>query len=191
MTHLFNPKLSNRQSNIIKGAILGGSSLVRPKKGKNIYLSMRSKDLEWLQWKASELESLSTKGNITNDGTYRWHSMCYPIFSELRTTFYDKDDKRRLLSETLDMLQDVAISVWFADAAKVKNKKIILNTHIWGEEGSKKIVKYFKAIDIEANLKITSRGTKINFEIENAYKIYNLVTSQLPPFKHKAFNLNS
>ena len=152
---------------------------------------MRSKDLEWLQWKSSELESLATKGSITNDGTFRWHSMCYPIFSDISPLFYDKDNKRKIITETLDMLQDTAIAVWFADAAKVDKKKIVLNSHIWGEEGSKKIVKYFKTIDIESNLKISSRGTKIFFEVENAYKIYNLITPQLPPFKHKDFNLNA
>ena len=43
---------------------------------------MRNKDLDWLKFKAKELSNLATKEPITSEKTFRWHSICYPLFNE-------------------------------------------------------------------------------------------------------------
>lgn len=176
MTHIINPKITTRQKCIIIGTILGGSSIIMPKKGKNCYLSMRSKDLNWLNFKAKELENLATKEPITVEKTYRWHSVCYPVFNEFYETFY-KNKKRCLSLDTLNLLQDLSIAIWFKDCGSIiKNRSIVFNTHVWGKTGSENVSEYFNSLEWKSNV-FTERKNyrvKINEECsKEVMKMYN------------------
>jgi hypothetical protein len=57
---MINPKVTTAQRFLIIGTILGGSSIIKPKKGKNCYLSMRDKDISWLKHKADQLCRLNS-----------------------------------------------------------------------------------------------------------------------------------
>lgn len=168
MTHIINPQINNKQRSIIIGTILGGSSIVRPTKGKNCYLSMRDKDLNWLEFKAKELENLSVKDPITKEKTHRWHSICYPLFNEFESMFYE-NKKRKLKIEVLNLLQEASIAVWYKDCAALNKNKIILNTHIWGEEGTKLCVKYFNSLEWDAEIYKERKNYRIKFS-ENSSK---------------------
>jgi hypothetical protein len=151
VTHIINPKLIKRETQVIYGTILGGSSVVRPTGGKNCYLSMRSKNSKWLMYKASELAVLSSHKPITIEKTNRWHSLCYPLFSEMRDHFYEGKE-RRLSVDILDSLQlsPVAFMIWFGDVGSYRNDRVLLNTHIWGEEGSQTIVDYLRLLSFNS-----------------------------------------
>jgi hypothetical protein len=151
MTHIINPKITSRQRAIIIGTILGGSSVVKPKKGKNCYLSMRSKDLSWLKFKAKELHNLATKDPITSEKTYRWHSICYPLFNEFEEMFYENKE-RKLNSDVLNLLQDTSLGVWYKDCGSLSKNQITLNTHIWGKEGTEKILEYFDSLEWDSEI---------------------------------------
>lgn len=175
MTHIINPKITPRQKAIIIGTILGGSSIVKPQKGKNCYLSMRSKDIKWLNFKAQELHNLSTKEPITSEKTYRWHSICYPLFNEFEEMFYENKE-RRIKIETLNLLQDASIAVWYKDCGYLKKNQIILNTNIWGKEGSEKILEYFNSLEWSAEIfqerksyriKVLEKGSEEILEMYN------------------------
>jgi hypothetical protein len=151
MTHIINPKITSRQRAIIIGTILGGSSVVKPKKGKNCYLSMRSKDLDWLKFKAKELHNLATKDPITSEKTYRWHSICYPLFNEFEEMFYENKE-RKLNSDVLNLLQDASLAVWYKDCGSLNKNQITLNTHIWEKEGTEKIFEYFDSLEWDSEI---------------------------------------
>ena len=68
----------NFQSQILIGSVLGGSSLVKPPKGVNYYLSMRSNNDKWLMYKISEMPDFFTNCNIScYKGTLRCNSCCH------------------------------------------------------------------------------------------------------------------
>jgi sugar O-acyltransferase (sialic acid O-acetyltransferase NeuD family) len=90
---MINPKIIPSQRFLIIGTILGGSSIIKPQKGKNCYLSMRDKDLTWLKFKADQLKDLTSQSPLTIEKTNRWHSVCYPIFNEFYKMFYDGKDR--------------------------------------------------------------------------------------------------
>lgn len=175
MTHIINPKITSKQRAIIIGTILGGSSIVKPKKGKNCYLSMRSKDLNWLKFKAKELSNLSTKDPITSEKTYRWHSICYPLFNEFEDMFYEKKE-RKLKTEVLNLLQDVSLAVWYKDCGFLQKNQVVLNTHIWGKEGTEKTLEYFESLEWEAEIFTERKNYRIRL-LENGseeiLKMYN------------------
>ena len=181
MTHVLSPKISNRQRNIIIGTILGGSSVVKPSKGRNCYLSMRSKNIDWLRWKATELRALATQDPITVEKTNRWHSICYPIFNELREAFYT-DKKRHLEDDALDLLQDSAMGVWFGDCGRYENERIVLNTHVWGEDGSKLVVEYFAKLDWKSEVFTERKNFRVRLDEKSSEDFLRITMPQMPHF---------
>lgn len=179
MTHYINPHLTERQKNIIKGTILGGSSIVRPKSGKNCYLSMRSKNVKWLAFKSGELSILASDNPLTIEKTTRWHSLCYPVFADMRIMFYEKDE-RRLKLECLDSLRDIALAVWFGDSAYFKRGRVVFNTHIWGDKGTEIIKNYFELLGY--NSTIIKERDKLRLELDEASgtSLVKLVSPHLP-----------
>ena len=181
MSHKINPPISDFQKQIIYGTLLGGSSLIKYANGVNSYLSMRSKNIEWLTYKAKELESLASSTPFTKDTTGRWHSMCYPIFNTIRNDFYDSKGNRRLREDSLDSLKDIAFSIWYGDCGKHdKNGCISLNTHVWGEKNSKIIIKYLKVIEINSKIVFERNCLRILLDKSSSEVFFKLAEPQLP-----------
>lgn len=172
--------LSSRQLQVIIGTILGGSSLAKTKKGKNFYLMMRDKNSSWMQKKVGELISLGKNEIVMRDGTNRWCSRCLNKLTELSKFFY-KNKKRELRAEILDSLMDIGLAVWYLDCASIINDKIVFNTNIWGEKGSKKIVKYFEIIDYQTKIIDVRHSIRVCFNeasTENLLKLINPCISE-------------
>lgn len=181
VTHYISPKITTRQSQIISGTILGGSSIVKPTKGKNCYLSMRSKDGLWLDYKARELKSLASLEPITIEKTNRWHSLCYPIFTKFREEFY-KGKERKLRLENLELLQDIGLAMWFGDCGKWRDNNVILNTNIWGEKGSKIIKKYIECCGWKCEIFEERGGCRVSMEEQSSRDFLEIIVPQLPGF---------
>lgn len=177
MTHIINPKITTRQRCIIIGTILGGSSIVMPQKGKNCYLSMRSKNLNWLNFKSKELANLATKEPITTEKTYRWHSVCYPLFNEFHQMFYN-NKKRTLNIETLNLLQDLSVAVWFKDCGNIsKNEIATFNTHIWGKAGTETIAAYFDSLEWKATIFTERKNYRVKIDQEASKEVIKMCNS--------------
>jgi hypothetical protein len=179
MTHIINPKVTSSQRFLIIGTILGGSSIIKPKKGKNCYLSMREKDISWLNHKSDQLKDLASQSPMTIEKTNRWHSVCYPIFNEFCEMFY-KDGKRDLKMETLNLLHDSSIAVWFGDAGKCRGDKVFLNTNIWGEGGSEMVAEYFKSLEWNASVALERKNFRVRLDKESSDEFLAMVSSHLP-----------
>lgn len=181
MTHIINPQITSRQKNIIIGTILGGSSIVKPNKGKNCYLSMRSKNINWLKYKANELKNLASSDPITVEKTNRWHSICYPVFNDFEKKFYENGE-RKLDVEILNLLHELSLSVWYVDCGKLIKNKIILNTHIWGEEGTNIIIEYLKGLDWKADVFLERKNYRIKIDEESSKEFMEMCKSNLAEF---------
>lgn len=181
MTLIFNPPTTPRQEQIIRGTILGGSSIIKPKKGRNCYLSMRSTNAKWIEYKAREMVNLTSPAPFTLENTFRWHSMCYPIFSDFREEFYDENN-RILKLESLDPLQDIGLGVWYVDRGEIEKGSIIMNTHVWGEKGTKVVVKYFKLLGYKSEIVQENKYWRVKIDQESSRKFLALTSPQLPEF---------
>ena len=69
----------------------------------------------------------------------------------------------------MNLLQDVSIAVWYKDCSVLNKNKIILNTHIWGEEGTELCVKYFNSLEWDAEIYKERKNYRIKFS-ENSSK---------------------
>lgn len=179
--HTISPPMTSREKQIIIGTILGGSSIIKPSKGKHCYLAMRGKLGAWLEHKAFQLSKFATEKPFSIEKTNRWHSLCYPIFDEFRANFYYRD-KRRLKIEQLEGLHDIALAIWYGDAGKFHRGQVILNTHIWGEKGTKVFRQYFELIDYSAELFKERGRSRLRLDEESSRKFIKLVCPHLPLF---------
>jgi hypothetical protein len=176
-----NPTFSKRQEQIIIGTILGGSSIIEPKKGKHCYLSMRDKNAKWLEHKAFQLQEFASFEPFTLEKTNRWHSCCYPYFDDLRTKFYKKSE-RKLDIDLLSSLWDVGMAIWFGDCAKKIENCLWLNTSVWGQKNSKLIIKYFKLIDWDSELVKERGGLRVKLDSPSTFKALQIISHELPLF---------
>lgn len=172
--------LTLRENQIITGTILGGSSLIMPKNGKNCYLSMRDKNAAWLETKADALKSIASPAPFTIEKTNRWHSLCVPELNGFREKFY-KDGKRHLRLEVLERLWDVSLAVWYQDCGLNINDRVIIKTHIWGEEGTELFKTYFELIDYQAEI-VKERGKfRVRLDQDSSKHFLNMVLPILHP----------
>ena len=63
MTYQNGPILKENQKQTLYGTILGGSSIIKPDRGKNCYLAMRDNNKLWLDYK---IEVLSERIPVVN-----------------------------------------------------------------------------------------------------------------------------
>lgn len=185
MTYYDNPSIIDWHKQVIMGTVLGGSSIVKPKKGKNCYLFMRSADKKWLEYKACELSLLASQRPFTKEGnTIRWHSNCYPIFTNYYNIFYN-ENKKMVKMDILDSLRDIGLAVWYVDCGKLHKNKIILNTNKFGEAGTETIVKYFNEVGIgETTLVHERKYIRLSFSEEATTKFLLIVANRIPNFMH-------
>ena len=179
--HITSPQITGRQNKIIIGTILGGSSIVKPSKGKHCYLAMRSRNRRWIERKASELAILASPEPFTESThTNRWHSLCYPIFDEYRDMFY-KDNVRHIKSTILDTMYDLSWAIWYMDSGTYLNEEIILNTHVWGEKGTKTIERYFRNGFNFSTRITTDRGRfRITINPDSSKDFFKIISPHVP-----------
>ena len=179
--HEINPVITDVQKKIIIGSILGGASIVSPEDCVNSYLSFRCKDSEWFNFKAIELKSLASKKSTITDATNRWHSKCYPIFNEHKSSFFYKG-KRRLTLDNLERLWDLSLGVWFVDSGYYKKEQVVFNTNIWGKKGTEVIKKYFNLLDYDVEIFLEKKKFRIRFDPKSSLNFLQLIVPTLPLF---------
>ena len=178
ITKLLNPTFLRLHWQTIAGAILGGSSLVKPKHGKHHYLSMRGKDAEWLEFKTNILTNFASQEPFTKEKTNRWHSLCFPVFDQFADLFY-KDGKRYLDIDRIEVLSTklytFGIMIWYGDCGKYIDEKIVFNTHIWGKEGTEALAYYFTLCGWQTDI----AEDKILLNEESSHKLIQMLEPEL------------
>lgn len=180
-----NPDITLLQKEIILGTILGGSSIVKPAKGRNCYLSMRGRDSHWLEYKAVQLKAIAADAPFTlpkTGGTYRWHSCCYPFLSEYRNEFYTKKGRRSLHQSSLDPLRDWGLAVWFVDCGRFDGNEIVMNTNVWGKRGTATACIYFRSLGYEAYSFQERGGWRLKLDEYSSQCFLKIITAPIPIF---------
>jgi hypothetical protein len=184
MTYYIGPQITPWQKQIILGTILGGSSIVKPRGGRNAYLSMRGKDAYWLEYKSHELKNLAspTPFLIENENKYfRWHSLCYPEFNNYHALFYD-EKRKKIEMEVLNELRDIGLAIWYLDNAKLEKDKITFNTNVFKEQGTEVICRYFNEVNIAAEAVKISKSYRVHIIDDGIEKFLKTVAHRVPQF---------
>jgi hypothetical protein len=167
------------------GTVLGGSSLVRPPKGVNYYLSMRGQNESWLMYKMAEMPDYFGNSKLcwyTN--TYRCNSCC----SEALTRFQEKvyvGNKRNVTMEILNPLRDIGIAVWYLDSGSRtgrSKKNAYINTTKFGEAGTKVVHQYFNEVDMPCNVNRDGDRLKVLFTVSGTEALIATIGHCVPEF---------
>lgn len=175
------------QNQILYGTILGGTSIIRPPKGVNYYLSMRGNNLKWLMYKKQLLPNYFEGCKINQYGnTYRVNSRCMETLTEIRSIFY-KGHKRKIHMRVLDSLTSVALAVWFLDSGGKSGrgkKNAYINTTRFGKRGTRTIRKYFRSVDMPCNINVDGKREKILFSVKGTEKLMRVIAHDFPSFMY-------
>lgn len=175
------------EQQILIGTVLGGSSLVRPPKGKNYYLSMRSKDELWLRYKMAEMPNFFKSDSLHRYGsTFRCNSSCCEKLTEIHEQIYN-NSKRSVSMKVLDTLHDIALAVWYIDGGSKtgRNKKnAYLNTTKFGIDGTKVVLKYFNEVGLPCTLNRDGNRLKVLFSVESTEKFFKIIAHRFPTFMY-------
>lgn len=173
------------QDQILIGTVLGGSSLVRPPKGTNYYLSMRSQNVDWLQYKMLEMPTYFPNPKLHKYGnTFRCNSCC----SEVLTDCYEKlyQGNRRVPSmEVLDLLNDTGWTAWWLDGGGLTGrgkKNAYLNTTKFGPEGTQVVCDYFNSLDVYCNVNRDKSRLKVLFTVPGTLEFFKVIGACVPSF---------
>lgn len=189
MTYQYGPKLKENQKQTLYGTILGGSSIIRPERGKNCYLTMRDHDNVWLSYKIDVLKDFFKldENTIKKDkNTYRCYSVAYPVFNDIYRLFY-KDEQKLVTTEILEILTDEAWMVWFVDAGRKTKRKAYLRTHKFGKDGTQNIVDYFNSLDCDCELHQHRDRYEVIFGNKGAFELLKILAPKIPDFLLKRF----
>lgn len=184
MTYQNGPRLKENQKQTLYGTILGGSSIICPKKGKNCYLAMRDNDSMWLSYKIDMLRDFFKIDSCTikkDKNTFRCYSVAYPIFNEIYDIFYLNNNKI-ITKNVLEILTDEAWMVWFIDAGKKSKRKAYLRTHKFGKEGTETIVEYFQSLNCDCDIHNSRDRYEIVFSNKGAVELLKILAPKLPEF---------
>lgn len=175
----------NFQIQILLGTILGGSSLIKPPKGVNYCVSMRSNNKEWLEYKMVEMCDFFDNLNLKKYGnTYRCNSSCHPKITELYEKLYE-NNKRSIKMSILDTLTDTGLATWFLDGGSKtgRNKKnAYINTTKFGEEGTQTILRYFQEIGMDCTVNHDKSRLKVLFSVDGTKVFLKTIAHRFPNF---------
>lgn len=177
----------NFQSQVLLGTVLGGSSLVKPPKGTNFYLSMRSQNEKWLYYKMAEMKDYFSDFKLHKYGsTFRCNSCCSPIITELHNQLYE-GNKRKIKMPLLDVLTDTGIAVWFLDSGGKTGRgkrNAYINTTKFGKDGTDIIMQYFNELEINCNINHDGSRLKILFTVKGTECLFKIIAHRFPTFMY-------
>lgn len=175
----------DHQTQILIGTVLGGSSLVKPPRGINYYVSMRSNNDIWLEYKMIEMPDYFPEPKMRKYGnTNRCNSLCHEKITEIRELLYD-GTKRKMDMPLLDGLMDTGIAVWFLDSGGKTGrdrKNAYLNTTRFGEQGTNLIRQYFCEVGMECRINRDGRRLKVLFTVDGTLSLLKTIAHRFPHF---------
>lgn len=176
---------TNRQRQIVIGTVLGGSSLVKPAKGTNYYLAMRSTNADWLHYKMSELSELYKSDNlIKDDNTYRCNSTSSPLFTELQQELY-VEGQRKVSIDLLDTMMDIGLAIWFLDSGSKMGrgrKNAYINTTKLGEASTQTVLEYYRSLEIDCGICKSQNRLRILFGVDGTDRLFKIISPCVPEF---------
>ena len=181
--------LSNWQSQIVHGTLLGNGYLTRTKYSKNYYLTISENiQQQWLLYKGAELENFSArKPLIETESVWKWRSASNSVWNEYRELHY-LDRKKIIDISVLNLLQDIGLAIWFGDKGYWhKNGNIALRTSTYTMDENKEICQYFNEVDMSCNVvNISKNRPNIVFDKDGTLNYLKTIAHRLPVFmQHK------
>lgn len=177
----------NFQEQVVIGTVLGGSSLAKPPKGKNYYLSMRSNNDLWLSYKMDITPKYYRGVSIQRyKNTFRANTSCLPEMTDIKSLLYDKNE-RVVKMNILDQMMDIGLAVWFIDGGGRTGrdkKNAYLNVTKFGKESENVVMDYFNSLSIPCSLNKSRNRMRVLFTVSGTVTLFKIIAHRFPPFMY-------
>ena len=139
--------LSNKQIEIINGALLGDAHAERRGEKTRIRFRQSIDNLEYMLYLLREMGDLS-KGKLSmNWGKapcYYFSTISKELFNKFRDDHYE--GKNRIIPEDIEeRITPLTIAIWIMDDGHKSRGNIVLNTHKYGKDDQERVLKAFSS----------------------------------------------
>ena len=171
------------ESQVVLGAVLGGSSILRPPRGVNHYLAMRGRNDEWLRHKMAEMPTHFPGGGVARlyGGTWRCSSRCSEAMTQYRAMIFE-GPARRPSWNLLDCLRDVGIAVWFLDGGGRTGRGLrnaYLSTSRFGES-DELVCEWFESVGVAGRVSRDGGRSRLVFTVEGTLELFRIINPCVP-----------
>lgn len=175
-------KLSELQTQVLIGKILGDGSLVSTITGKSYKLQIEQsiKHKEYVEWTAKIFKKwlLSAPKLLERNNSWRFRTISHPEFTEFRKIFYR--NKRKIIPDNINefLVHPISLAVWFMDDGSLATNKsaVTISTHSFTRDENKKLIECLKAnFGLQANLNWDGKGSRLYIPVSSIARFKNLV----------------
>ncbi|MEK7178287.1 MAG: hypothetical protein AAB721_01360 [Patescibacteria group bacterium] len=134
-------KVTDLQRSMIVGTILGDGHVLKTTMGYCLRLKHSLKQRELLKWKYDILNNIATPIKVYKDSCY-FRTVTHPVFSEYRKMFYDENKSKRIPSNLINVINQVALATWIMDDGTNElgySKSLRINTQCFSLTEHKKL----------------------------------------------------
>lgn len=179
-------KLTNEQTNIIIGSLLGDGCLIKKERCITPFFKVShcEKQKEYLEWKHSALKPIST--NIFKNVDKRGNSVMYGFNTlsninllSIYELFYS--EQKIIKKELVNHINDLVLAVWYFDDGNLSKSNCRLSTESFSYEENvilKEIL--VEKFDIEPKVCSYKSYYYLHFNKNNSEKLINIVKEYCP-----------
>jgi len=187
MAQTFNNKsLDSFGEQVLIGACLGGSSIIKSKKGLNYHLAMKSPNPKWLTYKIQSMRPLFKDELLLVEGkSFRCFSYACQYVTKMHEMLYS-NGCRTIRESLLDSLRDVALATWCVEGGGrcgSNKKNFYLTMTRFSMKDAIFTMHYFNNIyEIPCIIKDYGAYRRLQFTVYGTDKLFELVSPHIPEF---------
>lgn len=171
---------------VLLGAVLGGSSILKTKLARNYFLSMKSPNPKWLVWKIQAMRQLfKDEDLIEQNGSYRCHSYACKFITTKHEAMYE-GTQRRITEKLLDGMRDIGLAAWCIEGGgRTGNGKrnFYLTMTRFTLEDTIFTMKYFNNfLELPCIVKDYGRYRRLQFTVYGSDKLIAMIQPHVPDF---------
>lgn len=137
--------LSQEQTELVIGSLLGDGYLVRTTKGFAFRVNHGLKQKEYVDWKFNILRNLVNSAPKSSGSCYYFRTVSHPYFEFLRQKFYP-DGKRMLPVDLVEAnFTPFLVAVWIMDDGTKCGNQLRINSHCFSREENVQLQRFLSA----------------------------------------------
>lgn len=117
------PPIEGRLRSLLIGSMLGDGRLSRTVNASRYQENHSDAQKDYISWKVTEWGAWVKDGVAPvvwrkpegNFPGWRFHTVSHPSLNEWHTRFYESTGPKRLVREVVDLVDDLALAIWFMD----------------------------------------------------------------------------
>src|SRR5579872_1373834 len=164
------------------GSILGDGYLDKTTRGYSLRIHHGLKQIPYVDYKYSILRNIVNSSPKISGKAYYFRTISHPIFSELRSVFYNNKVKtvpKLFLDNNFDSL---AFAIWIMDDGSRDKNQLRINTQCFSLEDNMWLIKFLQAkLGITATINLDKNKYRLRISYSSMSCLKDLVLPYIIP----------